>query len=90
MQASGICKHPKSVNMYSHSSIAYTKMYGCNCMVHGKLNHEVLIRVIERILTARYENADIKVRLITVEEAEEINKQKDKIMVRWIDDEGAI
>lgn len=46
-------------------------------MMYGKVNSDRLCRVIEQIMRAREENVEVKVRLISKEEAEG-RKQQDK------------
>jgi len=46
--------------------------------MYGKLNPDIFCRVLEQIYSERDQNTEVKVRLITKEEAEEIRKRQDK------------
>jgi hypothetical protein len=46
--------------------------------MYGKFNPDIFCRVIEQIFSERNENIEVKVRLITEEEAEELTRQQDK------------
>lgn len=48
-------------------------------MMFGKLNQDRLCRVIEQILNERDENVEVKVRLISEEEAEVIRLQQNEL-----------
>jgi hypothetical protein len=45
-------------------------------MMYGKFNPDVFCRVIENIFSERNENVEVKVRLISEEEAEDIRIKK--------------
>jgi Ser-tRNA(Ala) deacylase AlaX len=46
-------------------------------MMHGKFNPDLFCKLIERILSERDENIEVKVKLITEEEAEELKKAEE-------------
>lgn len=46
-------------------------------MMHGTFNQDLFCRTLDQIFSERDDNVEVKVKLVSEEEAEAINKQKD-------------